>query len=166
MPASNPAMRRTIAAGLALALAAAPVADAQPPAAGSAAVNPAALGVSLARIQRRLTAESEARTEGVSPLKLDFFVDVYGVAPRLVFFDPQELLYGPVPGSAPTHRDMIQHTLPQAFRSPRVDFLGMITGVAMYGAKRARRLEYERDLAAYKKRVEAGDNIPAPKAPK
>lgn len=160
-------MTRTIAAGLLLALAVAPAdAFAQTPAAEPATVNAAALGVSLSRIQRRLNAESVARTEGASPLKLDFFVDVYGVAPRLVFFDPQELLYGPVPGSAPTHRDMIQHNLPQAFRSPRVDFLGMITGVAMYGARKVQRWDYERDLAAYKKRVEAGENIPAPKPPK
>ena len=146
-------MTRTIAAGLLLALAVAPAdAFAQTPAAAPATVNAAALGVSLSRIQRRLTAESVARTAGASP--------------RLVFFDPQELLYGPVPGSAPTHRDMIQHNLPQAFRSPRVDFLGMITGVAMYGARKVQRWDYERDLAAYKKRVEAGENIPAPKPPK
>lgn len=159
-------MRRLLCAGLALALAAGPTAAfAQAAAQEPAPVNAAALGVSLARIQRRLAADSQAQRAGASPLKLDFFVDVYGVAPRLVFFEPQELLYGPVPGSAPTHRDMIQHNLPQAFRSPRVDFLGMIAGVAMYGARKAQRWEYERDLAAYKKRVEAGENIPAPKPP-
>ncbi|MEZ5418592.1 MAG: hypothetical protein R2708_14790 [Vicinamibacterales bacterium] len=160
-------MRRTLAAAVVVAMAASPAATFAQTASGPApAVDAAALGVSLSRIQRRLVAESQARSEGVSPLKLDFFVDVYGVAPRLVFFDPRELLYGPVPGSAPTHGDMIRHNLPQAFRSPRVDFLGIVTGVAMYGAKKVQRWDYERDLAAYRKRVEAGENVPAPKPPK
>lgn len=159
-------MRRTLAAAVVVAMAASPAALAQTASGPAPAVDAAALGVSLSRIQRRLAAESQARSEGASPLKLDFFVDVYGVAPRLVFFDPRELLYGPVPGSAPTHGDMIRHNLPQAFRSPRVDFLGIVTGVAMYGAKKVQRWDYERDLAAYRKRVEAGENVPAPKPPK
>lgn len=158
-------MRRLFAAAI-VTLALAPLsADAQD-ASSSAPLDASAMGISLSRIQRRLAAESVARSEGVSPLKLEFFVDVYGNAPALRFFQPEELLWGPVPGSAPTHRDMIMHNLPQAFRSPRVDFLGMVTGVAMYGAKKMSQWEYDRELAAYKKLVEAGRNVPAPKPPK
>jgi hypothetical protein len=151
------------AAAVLLAMAPAPAAaqDASP-----SSLDANAMGISLSRIQRRLAAESEARSEGASPLKLEFFVDVYGNAPALRFFQPQELLWGPVPGSAPTHRDMIMHNLPQAFRSPRVDFLGMVTGVAMYGARKMSQWEYDRELAVYKKMVEAGKNVPAPKPPK
>jgi hypothetical protein len=157
-------MRRILAAAaVTLALAPGP-AGAQAP--SSPALDANAMGISLSRIQRRLAAESEARSEGASPLKLEFFVDVYGNAPALRFFQPEELLWGPVPGSSPTHRDMIMQNLPQAFKSPRVDFLGMVTGVAMYGARKMSQWEYDRQLALYKKMVEAGKNVPAPQPPK
>lgn len=163
-------MRRFATAALTLALGLSPgvvCAQSDAPAAASAstAIDGTALGVSLSRIAQRLALDSEARSVGTSPLKLEFHVDVYGNAPQLRFFSGQDLVYGGVPFSAPTHRDMLMHVTPQAFRSPRVDFLSMITGVAMYGAKRVQQWEYDRDLAAYKKRVEAGQNVPPPRPP-
>ena len=159
-------MRRFLAAVLVGAVATAPAAaqTAEAPAATAApAINPHALGISLSRISRRLAAESEARSEGASPLKLEFFVDVYGNAPQLRFFTGQDLVYGAVPGSAPTHRDMLTHVTPQAFRSPRVDFLSLLAGAAVYGAKKAQDWNYDRQYEAYRKLVEAGQNVPAPK---
>ncbi len=159
-------MRRFLAAVLVGAVATAPAAaqTAEAPAAPAApAINPHALGISLSRISRRLAAESEARSEGASPLKLEFYVDVYGNAPQLRFFTGQDLVYGAVPGSAPTHRDMLTHVTPQAFRSPRVDFLSLLAGAAVYGAKKAQDWNYDRQYEAYRKLVEAGQNVPAPK---
>lgn len=159
-------MRRFLAAVLVSAVAAAPAAaqTAVAPAATAApAINPHALGISLSRISRRLAAESDARNEGASPLKLEFHVDVYGNAPQLRFFTGQDLAYGGVPGSAPTHRDMLTHVTPQAFRSPRVDFLSLLAGAAMFGAKKAQDWNYDRQYEAYRKLVEAGQNVPAPK---
>jgi hypothetical protein len=162
-------MRRQLAVVLGCAIAAASAA-AQTPAAAPAqpttAIDASALGISLSRISRRLAAESQARSEGGSPLRLEFHVDVYGNAPQLRFFTGQDLVYGGVPGSAPTHRDMLMHVTPQAFRSPRVDFLSLIAGAAMYGAKKAQDWNYDRQYEAYRKLVEAGRNVPAPKPPK
>lgn len=162
------AMARTLATVFALALLAwpLPAAAQQPAAAAAPAIDGTALGVSLSRIQRRLTADSQARSAGVSPLKLEYYVDVYGNAPALRFFTGESLVYGGVPFSAPTHRDMLAHVTPQAFRSPRVDFLSLAAGAAMYGAKKVRNWEYERDLAAYKKLIESGRIVPAPRPPK
>lgn len=161
-------MTRLLASGLAAALALGPVAaraqtsePAAPP-----ALNAGAMGISLSRIARRLDAESEARSDGLSPLKLEYHVDVYGNAPQLRFFTGQDLIYGAVPGSAPTHRDMLNLVTPQAFRSPRVDFLSLVAGAAMFGAKKAQQWNYDRELEEYKKMVEAGKNVPAPKPPK
>lgn len=159
-------MRRFLAAVLVSAVATAPAAAqtaADPAPAAAPAIDAHALGISLSRISRRLAAESAARSEGASPLKLEFHVDVYGNAPQLRFFTGQDLVYGAVPGSAPTHRDMMMHVTPQAFRSPRVDFLSLITGAAMYGAKKAQDWNYDRQYEAYRKLVEAGQNVPAPK---
>ncbi|MGE0812179.1 MAG: hypothetical protein AB7O28_06405 [Vicinamibacterales bacterium] len=162
-------MRRLTAALIALLSCAAPLAaqtaDGQASTTPSA-IDAKALGVSLTRIQRRLAVESQARRTGRYPLKLEYFVDVYGSAPALRFFDGQDLVYGGVPGGAPTHADMLWQVTPQAFRSPRVDFLGIAAGAAKFGARKAREWNYERELAAYKKLIEAGRNVPAPQPPK
>ena len=159
-------MRRFLAAVLVGAVATASVAAQTAPAPvtpAAPAIDAHALGISLSRISRRLAAESAARSEGTSPLKLEFHVDVYGNAPQLRFFTGQDLVYGAVPGSAPTHRDMMMHVTPQAFRSPRVDFLSLLAGAAVYGAKKAQDWNYDRQYEAYRKLVEAGQNVPAPK---
>jgi len=158
-------MRRLLTALLACTLTAAPVAAQTSPAGPAPAppIDASALGISLSRISRRLAAESQARSEGASPLKLEYFVDVYGNAPELRFFTGQDLVYGGVPGSAPTHRDMMMHVTPQAFRSPRADFMSIISAAAMYGAKKSQQWNYDRQYEAYRKLVEAGKNVPAPK---
>jgi hypothetical protein len=154
-------MRRILAGGLAAALALGPAAASAQTADPTPALNASAMGISLSRIARRLDAESEARSDGVSPLKLEYHVDVFGNAPQLRFFTGQDLIYGAVPGS-----DMLNLVTPQAFRSPRVDFLSLVAGAAMYGAKKAQQWNYDRELEEYKKMVEAGKNVPAPKPPK
>jgi hypothetical protein len=163
-------MVRLLATVLGIALVMAPVQLAAQSAAETAPAAPAidgtALGVSLRRIQQRLAAESEARSTGNSPLRLEYFIDVYGTAPALRFFAGEDLVYGAVPGGAPTHMDMLWHVTPQAFRSPRVDFLGLASGAAMYGARRVQDWNYARALAAYKKQIEAGRNVPAPQPPR
>lgn len=171
-------MRRLVAAlvGLAVGVSAAPVlaqapAQAQAPAASSttpppAAIDPNALGVSISRISRRLQADARTRSDGNSPLKLEYFIDVYGTAPALRFFDGQDLRYGAIPMSPPTHADMLFQMTPQAFRSPRVDFLGLAYAAANAGAKKVEDWRYLRDLRAYQKMIESGRNVPAPQPPK
>lgn len=167
-------MRVLVAAVLGLAVAAVPaVAFAQDPAASSAApaaerqgIDPSALGISMARISRQLRIDAQARQQGESPLKLEYFVDVYGTAPALRFFTAPELLYGAVPGTAPTHRDMLYQLTPQAFRSPRVDFLGLAYAAASAGARKVQDWRYERDLRAYQKLIESGRIVPAPQPPR
>jgi len=159
-------MRRILAGGLAAALALGPAVSRAQTADPTPALNAGAMGISLSRIARRLDAESAARSEGVSPLKLEYHVDVFGNAPQLRFFTGQDLIYGAVPGSAPTHRDMLNLVTPQAFRSPRVDFLSLVAGAAIYGSRKVQQWNYDRELEEYKKLVEAGKNATAPKPPK
>lgn len=168
-------MQRLVAALVGLAVAVIPaVAGAQdpapssttPPAAATTTINAEALGVSLSRISRRLQADARARSQGDSPLKLEYFVDVYGTAPSLRFFDGQDLRYGAIPMSPPTHADMLFQMTPQAFRSPRVDFLGLAYAGATAGARKVEDWRYLRDLRAYQKLVESGRNVPAPQPPR
>ena len=107
-----------------------------------------------------------ARTQGDAPLKLEYFVDVYGTAPALRFFTGEDLVFGAVPGTAPTHSDMIYQLTPQAFRSPTVDFLGLAYAAASAGVRKVDDWRYQRDLRAYQKLIESGRNPPAPQPPR
>ena len=89
-------------------------------------------------------------------------VIAFGAAPALRFFQGQDLRFGGVAGSAPTHADMLYMFTPQEFRSPRVDFLSLLGAAAGAGAKKVQDWRYLRDLRNYQKLVESGVNVKAP----
>jgi hypothetical protein len=84
-------------------------------------VDVAKLPVNVARIQRQLQ-QSTVR-EDHDGLNLRYVVDVYGRAPRIELFAPEpNLMTGPTPYGAPTHRQMIEAVTPQEYRAPAADF--------------------------------------------
>ena len=73
------------------------------------------LPIDVGRIQRELRLSTE-RNENEG-LQLRYFVDVYGQAPPIVIFGPEDnLVEGPVPYGAPTHREMIEQNTPIDYR--------------------------------------------------
>ena len=79
------------------------------------------LPLNLDRIQREL--RQPAIREERQGLNLRYVVNVYGQAPPIMFFGPEaNLVYGPVPYGAPTHREMIEHVTPKEYRAPAADF--------------------------------------------
>jgi hypothetical protein len=73
------------------------------------------LPIDVGRIQRELRLSTE-RNENEG-LQMRYFVDVYGQAPPLVLFGPEDnLVDGPVPYGAPTHREMINQNTPIDYR--------------------------------------------------
>ena len=87
------------------------------------------LPINLERIQRELRQSSIK--EDSNGLNIRYIVDVYGQAPPIVIFGPQfDLLYGPVPNSAPTHREMIEHVTPREYRAPAADFGALLRWLA------------------------------------
>ena len=108
------------------------------------------LGMSFARIKRELRTlpPSSAQT----PLKVEYYVEVQGLAPPIPIFRPGELSTGPVPYGAPTHADMMSHVTPEEFRSPRIPVSGIvIMGLAkliQWEAARAREERREKDRLA------------------
>jgi hypothetical protein len=93
------------------------------------AVNVDQLPIDLARVQRglRRTTIREER----DGLRLKYFIDVYGQAPPLSFFTRQDnLLNGPVPYGAPTHKEMMDMITPQEFRAPVADFSALFRWLA------------------------------------
>ena len=79
------------------------------------------LPLNLDRIQRGLL-QSAIREERQG-LNLHYVVDVYGQAPPLVIFGPEDhLVFGPVPYGAPTHKEMLEQITPREYRAPIADF--------------------------------------------
>ena len=87
------------------------------------------LPLNLNRIQRELrhAADLEQR-EG---LNLRYVINIYGQAPALeIFNEESNLVNGPVPYGAPTHRELIDHVTPQQFRAPVADFGALMRWLA------------------------------------
>ena len=87
------------------------------------------LPLNLNRIQRELR-QSAVREERQG-LNLHYVIDVYGQAPPIVIFGPDDnLVRGPVPYGAPTHRDMIEQVTPKEYRAPAADFSALVRWLA------------------------------------
>jgi hypothetical protein len=87
------------------------------------------LPISVERIQREL--KRAADREEHEGLNLRYIVSVYGQAPPIVVLGPQDdLVHGPVPRSAPTHREMIEHVTPREYRAPAADLGALMRWLA------------------------------------
>ena len=125
-----------LAAGLAAAPAFAQRATAGKPAIAQSAsasrqekIEVSRLPIDLERIHKKL--KQGAVREERDGLNLRYTVEVFGQAPALELFIPGEnLTTGPVPNSAPTHREMIDHVTPKEFRAPAADFSALFRWLA------------------------------------
>jgi hypothetical protein len=92
-----------------------------------AVVDVSRLPIDIRRIERSLK-ETTIREER-DGLNLRYFVDVYAKAPAIVLITPEDnVLYGPAPYGAPTHREMLQMMTPREFRASGM-MLGSGVGV-------------------------------------
>ena len=95
------------------------------PAQAQEQVDVSRLPIDLDRIHRAL--QESTMSEERDGLNLRYRIEVYGQAPAIVLFGPQDkLTTGPVPNSAPTHREMIEHVTPKEFRAPVADFSALL----------------------------------------
>src|SRR5262245_4760802 len=89
----------------------------QPPA--EVPIDATKLGVSLSKIQRGLfIAEAREKTKNESGMHFEFNVQVYGTSPKIEVLKGVDLFNGGVPGSAPSHGQMIEFWTPAIYRSP------------------------------------------------
>ena len=82
------------------------------------------LPLNLNRVQQQLHQSGE-RQDG-SGLNLRFFIAVYAAAPPIQIFTQQDNLGALPPYGAPTHKDMMQITIPQEYRAPAADFSNLV----------------------------------------
>lgn len=96
---------------------------ASPPRSGSENTNSASpLPVSLDRIRRQLEATRPRTRASKDGLRLEYYVDVYGRAPRLELFLPNENITStPVMYGGMTHQEFLQVITPEEFKSPPAD---------------------------------------------
>ena len=123
-------MRSVPALCIVLSLAAPAAAQQEAPVANQARrVDVDRLPVNLNRIQREL--KHAADLEQREGLNLRYVIHIYGSAPPLqIFNEDSNLVNGPVPYGAPTHRELIDHVTPQQFRAPIADFSALMRWLA------------------------------------
>ena len=81
-----------------------------------ATIDVSRLPISLQNIERRFR-QGQIREER-DGLNLRYFVDVFAKAPNIVLFTKEDnLAYGQVPHSAPTHSDMLEMMTPREYRN-------------------------------------------------
>ena len=89
--------------------------------------------VSLQRIKRKLAQLGPAQS---SLLRLDYYVEVYGRAPKIDVLQAFDVHSGPVPYGAPTHAELVSLILPPEsptpplLPSPGIDIIGWISGTS------------------------------------
>ena len=89
-----------------------------PPPADGQAIDATKLGVDLSRIQKGLRVAESREKLTTDGLRLDFSIQVYGQAPKIEVLKGIDLFNGAVPGSAPSHNQMIEFWTPAIYRSP------------------------------------------------
>lgn len=141
--------------------------DAEPSAAASAdpQIDATKLGVSLARIQKglRVTESREKEKRSGAALRLEFQVQVYGSAPKIEVLKGIDLFNGPVPGSAPTHRQFIDFVTPQIYRTPGLPLSALAGWAATQLWQKSKKAKCEEEIEAYRAMVMQGISVSAPR---
>jgi hypothetical protein len=140
-----------------------------PPAAPAPAPSPdpaidvSKLGVSLPRIQRGLfIAEAREKRSG-DAMHLEFNVQVYGQSPKIEVLKGLDLFNGPVPGTAPTHGQMIEYWTPQIYRTPGLPISALAVWAAQHFWEKSKKTKCEEEIAAYRELVMQGVSVSAPR---
>ena len=90
------------------------------------------LGVSIKRIQQGLFIAESREKRGGDAMHLEFNVQVYGQSPKIEVLKGVDLFNGAVPGTAPSHGQMIEFWTPQIYRTPGLP----ISALAFWAAER------------------------------
>jgi hypothetical protein len=119
------------------------------------------MGVVLSRVRRQLE-QAPAPTSPDDPLRLQFTVEVFGVAPKIDLLEGFAV-DGPLPYGAPTHQDVIGHLTPQAFRSPVVPISGLAAAAAQKLYQFGKKKQCEAEIEEYRRLVMQGVAIAPPR---
>ena len=121
------------------------------------------LGVSLKRIQRGLFIAESRETQGGDAMRLEFNVQVYGQAPKIEVLKGIDLFNGAVPGSAPSHRQVIEQLTPQIYRTPTMPVSALAMWAAQHFWDKSKKSRCEEEIAQYRAALMQGVSVSAPR---
>jgi len=136
-----------------------------PPPAADTPIDATKLGVSLERIQRglRVTESREKEKLTGNALRLEYEVQVYGIAPRIEVLKGVDLFNGQVPGSAPSHRQFIEYVTPQIYRTPVMPISAFAGWAAAQLWQKGKKARCEEEIEAYRAMLMQGMSVSAPR---
>jgi hypothetical protein len=135
----------------------------KPAPAPEAPIDATKLGVSLSRIQKGLfIAEAREKQRGEG-LHLEFNVQVYGQSPKIEVLKGVDVFNGAVPGSAPSHNQMIEYWTPQIYRTPALPVSALASWAAQHFWEKSKRTQCEEEIANYRALVMQGVSVSAPR---
>lgn len=139
--------------------------ESAPSQAAEPAVNPTKFGVSLERIQRglRLTETREKQKQAGTTMRLEYQVQVYGLAPKIEVLKGVDLFNGPVPGTAPTHQQFIDYVTPQIYRTPVMPISSLAFWAAAQLVQKSKKARCEEEIEAYRALLMQGVSSAAPR---
>jgi hypothetical protein len=120
------------------------------------------LGVSLSRIQKGLFI-AESREKDGDAMHLQFNVQVYGTSPKIEVLKGVDLFNGQVPGTAPSHNQMIEYWTPQIYRTPTMPVSALAVWAAEQLWQKSKKSRCEEAIADYRALVMQGVNVSAPR---
>jgi hypothetical protein len=127
------------------------------------AIDATKLGVSLARIQKGLFIAESREKEGGDAMHLEFNVQVYGKSPKIEVLKGIDLFNGQVPGTSPTHNQMIEFWTPQIYRTPVMPVSALAVWAAEQLWQKSKKSQCEQEIADYRALVMQGVSVAAPR---
>jgi hypothetical protein len=121
------------------------------------------LGVSLSRIQRGLFISDSREKRGGDAMRLEFNVQVYGKSPKIEVLKGIDLVNGAVPGTAPSHGQMIDFWTPEIYRTPGLPISALASWAAQHFWEKSKKTRCEDEIAEYRALVMQGVNVSAPR---
>lgn len=139
--------------------------QAPPASAAATPVDPNKFGVSLERIQKGLflTESREEDRQAGTVFRLEYQIQVYGMAPKIEVLKGVDLFNGPVPGSAPSHRQLVEHVTPQIYRTPGLPLSAGLFWLANQFWESSKKTRCEEEIANYRALLMEGVNVAAPR---
>ena len=135
----------------------------QAPPVDGQAIDAGKLGVDLARIKKGLRVAETREKLATDGLHLDFSIQVYGQAPKIDVLKGVDLFNGGVPGTAPSHNQMIEFWTPAIYRSPTMPISALGFWAAQQIWKKSQRSQCEEEIRNYRELIMQGVNISAPR---
>ena len=126
------------------------------------AIDASKMGVSLSAIRKGLRTAEDRDKAGQDGMRLQFQVQVYGEAPKIQVLQGVDLFNGAVPGSSPTHNQMIEFMTPVIYRTPGLPVSALAYWAAEQIWKKSKKAQCEEEIANYRSLIMQGVNVSAP----